>query len=70
MRYTDDDIRAALAAAITEAGSLRKAAAHLGFSPSYLSMVMLGQTPPSEYLGEALGYHQDGKRWVARKRKE
>lgn len=63
-RFTDDDVRAALEQAVLAQGSQRKLADQIGISPSYLSMVRLHKSPPSPQLAEALGFYDDGFRWV------
>jgi hypothetical protein len=64
MRYTDDDLRRELERLITERGSLRALARELGLSPTFLSIVRLGRVPPGPRLADALGFHDDGLKWV------
>lgn len=62
-RYTDADVIAALEAAISDAGSLRKLARLWGVSATFLSVVRHGKSPPGQ-VAARLGYVEDGKRWV------
>ncbi len=63
-RYTDADVIAALEAAISDAGSLRKLARLWGVSATFLSAVRHGKCPPGAHVAERLGFVEDGKRWV------
>jgi len=63
-RYTDDDVRAELRRAIDRAGSLRKWSESADVSASHVSQVMLRQISPGPKISAALGFYDDGKRWV------
>lgn len=63
-RFTDADVLSELERRIVEAGGLRAFARHVGLSPAFLSMVRLGRSPVSPRVAEALGFVDDGKRWV------
>lgn len=67
-RYTDDDVRAELRRAIDRAGSLRKWAEGADVSASHVSQVMLRQIPPGPRIAAALGFEEDGRRWIRGKR--
>ena len=64
MRYTDDDIVAALKAAILSAGGTREFARRCGLSPTFVSLVARGMSRPGPTIAKHLGYEDDGKRWV------
>jgi hypothetical protein len=64
-RYTDADIRRDLASLIAEHG-LRGAARQLNVSPTMVSLVMKAALPPGPKIASALGYTEDGLRWVRR----
>lgn len=68
MRYSDNDIRATLAARIA-GSSLRSVARELDVTPGYLSQVMTLKLPPSARLAQAAGFKEDGLRWVKIERK-
>lgn len=61
-RFTDDDLRRALAKAIEAAGSLNQYAARIGLSAAYISGVMRGGSV-SARLASVLGYVEDGYKW-------
>lgn len=63
-RYADADVLKEFERRIAEAGGLRTFARHAGLSAAFLSMVRLGQSPVSPRVAEALGFVDDGKRWV------
>lgn len=63
-RYSDDDVRAELRRAIERAGSLRKWAENADVSASHVSQVMLRQIPPGPKIAAALGFRDDGRKWV------
>jgi hypothetical protein len=64
-RFTDADIRRDLAAWVTEHG-LRGCARQLGVSPTMVSLVLKDRLPPGPKIATALGYVEDGLRWVKR----
>lgn len=63
-RFTDDDVRDALRKAVAKSGSQRKTADSIGVSSVYVSKVLNGQTPPGPSVASALGFVEDGARWV------
>jgi hypothetical protein len=63
-RFTDTDLIVALNRAIDDAGGLRKFARQIGLSPAFVSIVSRGEAKPGPRLAEALGFAEDGKRWV------
>lgn len=62
-RFTDEDIRLEVSALATEIGT-RQAAKRLGVSPAFVSQITIGRTPPGPTVAAALGYRDDGKRWI------
>lgn len=64
-RFSDSDVLSELERRIVEAGGLRAFARQAGLSASFLSMVRLGQSPVSTRVAEALGFLDDGQRWVS-----
>jgi lambda repressor-like predicted transcriptional regulator len=67
-RYTDSDIRAELRRAIEHAGSLRKWAKGADVSATLVSQVLTRDLPPGPKIASALGFQDDGRRWVRRGR--
>ena len=63
-RFTDDDVRSAMEQAIEDAGSLRQFAKLAGVSPTFVSLVRNRGTSPGPRIAAALGYFEDGQRWV------
>jgi hypothetical protein len=63
-RFADDDVRTAMRQAIELAGSLRRFAAEVGVSPTHVSLVLTRDLPPGPAIATALGFIEDGKRWV------
>ena len=66
MRYTDDDLRRDLEAAIEAAGGVRRYAEKVGLSAAFISLVRWGRSAPGAKLAKALGYTEDDKRWIKR----
>jgi hypothetical protein len=62
-RYTDADVLKELERRI-EARGLRAFAREHGMSPTFVSMVRHGQAAVSSRMANALGFVDDGKRWV------
>ena len=69
MRFSDDDIRAELNAVIA-ASTLRQVAKKLGVTPAFVSQVSRGNSPPGPKIAAALGYMDDGLRWVKADKKQ
>lgn len=67
MRFSDDDIRKELKTRL-ELSSVRALAKELGVSPAMISQVANGNFPPGPKIAGALGYVDDGLRWVRQKR--
>jgi hypothetical protein len=63
-RFTDDDVRSAMEQAIEDAGSLRQFAKLAGVSPTFVSLVRTRGMPPGPRIAAALGFVEDGQRWV------
>jgi transcriptional regulator with XRE-family HTH domain len=61
---TIDEVRDLLADRCDQAGSQAALAAELGVGRAYINSVLLGRSPPSRTLCEALGIREDGRRWV------
>lgn len=68
MRFSDQDVILALSGKIA-AKSLRKVAADIGVTPAFLSFVMNGKAKPGPKVAEALGFQEDGLRWIEADRK-
>lgn len=68
MRFSDDDIRQELRARIALT-SLRGVARDIGVSPAMVSQVVNRNFPPGPKIATALGYSDDGLRWVKDDRK-
>lgn len=66
-RFTDTDIRRDLTAWVAEHG-LRGCARQIGVSAPMVSQVLAGEVPPGPTIAHALGYVEDGKRWIKRGR--
>lgn len=64
-RYTDNDIRHEVAELAEEHGT-RQLAKRLGVSPTMVSHITLGKAKPGPRVAAALGYQDDGKRWIKR----
>jgi hypothetical protein len=62
-RFTDEDIRLEVAALAVEIGT-RQLAKRLGVSPAFVSLVTMGKAKPGPTVAAALGYVDDGKRWI------
>jgi lambda repressor-like predicted transcriptional regulator len=65
-RFTEDDVRAALRQAIERAGSLRKWAESAEVSSAHVSQVLQRELPPGPRIAAALGFVEDGRRWIMR----
>ena len=63
-RFSDSDVLDELERRIVEAGGLRAFARQAGLSAAFLSMVRLRQSPVSTRVANALGFLDDGQRWV------
>lgn len=63
-RFTDDDVRDALRKAVAKSGSQRKAADTIGVSSVHIGKVLSGRVPPGPTIASALGFVEDGARWV------
>ena len=63
-RFTDDDVRRLLRRDVERAGSIRKWAQDTGLSATYVSQVLARDLPPGPRIAGALGFKDDGKRWV------
>lgn len=66
-RYTDDDVRRELRIAIERAGSMRKFALSINVSATQVSQVLARELPPGPRIAAALGFAEDGYRWVRSK---
>ena len=64
MRYTDAQIRDEIRASIEVDGSMRKFARRVGVSVTLVSMILSRDLPPGPKIATALGFTEDGKRWV------
>ena len=67
-RYSNDDVVADLKRAL-ETISLRSLAREMGLSATFISMVARGGSPPGRNVAEHFGYHEDGLRWVRRRKR-
>lgn len=63
-RYTDSDVRAELRRAVERAGSLRRWAESADVSAAMVSQVLARDLPPGPKIARALGFHDDGRKWV------
>jgi predicted transcriptional regulator len=69
MRFSDDDIRKELRDRISGA-TLRGVARELGVSPAMVSQVVYGNFPPGPKIAAALGYADDGLRWIRKTKRK
>jgi transcriptional regulator with XRE-family HTH domain len=63
MRFSDADIRKEVQRRLMKQ-SIRDLAKDLGVSPAMIHQVASGKAPPGPTIAEALGFHDDGLRWV------
>jgi hypothetical protein len=68
VRYSDEDIRREVAAMVAEIGT-RRAAAQLGVSGTMINRIVHGQNTPGPTVAAALGYEDDGLRWIRKRRR-
>jgi transcriptional regulator with XRE-family HTH domain len=69
MRFSDSDIKKELKARV-ERSSVRALARELGVSPAMISQVANGDYPPGPKIAEALGFMDDGLRWVRKAKRK
>ena len=63
-RFKACDLLKELETAINNAGGVRAFARHVGMSATFISAVRNERAEPSERLANALGFLDDGKRWI------
>lgn len=55
---TENDVLTSLGAAVRGEGGVRAFGRKYGFSASFISQVLAGNTPPSDRLCQAVGYRK------------
>lgn len=68
VRYSDEDLRRIVQAMVAEMGT-RRAAAQLGVSGTMVNHIVHGKATPGPTVAAALGYEDDGLRWIKKRRR-